>query len=89
MKTLADVISTGKLTDEQHVQLVELLGWRCRQGTKDKLARRLRFPFALKNCGLFSRVIIEDDRESEGIHYIAGQSYPDEIRTLRELILKG
>lgn len=87
MKTLSDVISTGKLTDEQHVQLVELLGWRCRQGTKDILARRLRFPSTLKNYGIFSRVVIDGARE--GVHYIAGQSYPDEIRTIRELILKG
>ena len=64
--------------------LVALLGKRCQDETKGKLYRRLSLVSLMPNYGIYGRVIL-----SPRVSYCAGQSYPDEIRTVRELMLKG
>lgn len=84
--TLSDVINSAgqvQLTDPQIDAFVSLFGARCRQRTKDALRRMIRYPSTLANYGIYSRVSFTES----GCHYCAGQSYPDEIRAVRELIL--
>lgn len=71
------------LSAEQIDKLVALIGHGCRLETKNRLWRRLNALSLMPNYGIYSRV------EINPVHYTAGQSYPDEIRTVRELILKG
>jgi len=71
------------LTTAEQASLVALLGSGCRQKTKGKLASVARWVPDIKNYGIYERVVFEKG----GCGYIAGQSYPDEIRTVRELLL--
>jgi len=73
------------LNQEQQEAILGIIGKRCRQPTKERLARRLALPLALwERYGIYSRMIIED----QSAYYICGQSWHDEMRTLRECILK-
>jgi TnpA family transposase len=72
------------LTDEEIAGVVGLIGFRCSLKTKDILERRLKSISMLSNYGIFGRLIVSPKQ-----HYNAGQSYPDEIRTVRELLIKG
>lgn len=65
--------------------LVELLGKRCRQETKNKLKRNIFYSGNLSNHDIFKRVILRDDQAQ----YCAAQDYPAEIIRVRKLILKG
>jgi len=86
MNTLNDIIEgKAELTFWQYRALCALLGKRCRQDTRARIRRKLEYPRSLPTYGIFNRVHIEEDCVS----YCAGQSYPDEIRTVRNLILKG
>ncbi len=87
--TLSDAITDGiTLSPEQQNELLALLGSKCQQKTKERLARRLALPLSLlANHGLFTRVFLRYDRE--GVHYCAGQDYTSEVRTVRELVLRG
>jgi hypothetical protein len=83
--TLSARKSAGQeLTEAERYALVDLLGGHCKQETKDKLYRRLPHVSLLSSRGIFDRVIL-----SPRVSYCAGQSYPDEIRTVRNLILNG
>lgn len=81
--SLSDVIS-GKhqLTDEQKQSFVDVFGHRCHEQTKTRLWSVITYPSGLDNYGIYNRVMFD----STGCHYVAGQSYPDEIRTVRKLI---
>ena len=87
--TLSDAIRDGiTLSPEQQNELLALLGGGCRKETKARLARRLALPLSLlSNHGIFSRVFLRYDRE--GVTYCAGQSYTDEVRLVRKLVLEG
>lgn len=65
--------------------LVNLLGHRCREETKELLRARLENVDALPSFGIFGRVMLDD----HGPSYCAGQDYPSEIATVRRLILHG
>ena len=83
--SLSDVIyQQDYLSNEQIAELIGIIGYRCRFDTKDKLDRRLQHPALLRNYGIFTRVIV-----SPMVEYVAGQDYTAEIKTVRELILKG
>lgn len=73
------------LTDEQKQDFVDMLGYRCNKQTKAKLLFFINNPSG-KNDSLYERVVFDSSREC--CHYIAGQSYSDEIRTIRKLICK-
>jgi hypothetical protein len=82
------IASTFTLTDEQQSAIFELIGKRCRSATKAKIGRRLELPLSLwpSSYGIFSRLILWDDSTNVP-YYICGQSWTDEMRTLRECIL--
>jgi hypothetical protein len=72
------------LTEKQKDDILSFIGKGCRQATKDKLARRLELPLALWNSyGIYHRITLDDD----GADYVCGQSWTDEMRTLRECFL--
>lgn len=76
---------TSHLSINQQAAILAMVGKGCRQPTKDKLARRLAMPLSLwKDYGIYSRLIQEDNDPCLGFEYICGQSWPDEMRTLRE-----
>lgn len=59
---------------------MSLIGKGCRANTKEKLFLRLQVPLSLwKRYGIYSRVILTDN----DVEYICGQSWNDEMRTLR------
>jgi len=72
------------LSEEEQQSLANLIGKKCRQRTKDNIEFALDIPLSLwRNYGIYGRVMFENGEA----HYVAGQSYPDEIRTVREYIL--
>jgi hypothetical protein len=76
---------TFALTDAQKADILSMIGKGCRENTKSRLARRLELPLSCwERYGIYSRMTLNDD----GANYICGQSWPDEMRTLRECILK-
>jgi hypothetical protein len=75
---------TFSLTEAQKADIVAMVGKGCRSATKDKLARMLNLPLSIwQKHGIYSRVTLDDD----GASYICGQSWPDEMRTLRDCML--
>lgn len=67
--------------------IIEIIGHRCRVKTCMRLRSILTYsPSLIPSYGILDRLT----RDERGVwSYCAGQSYPDEIRTLREIILKG
>ena len=80
--TLKDRIDErAPLADSEVGDLVAMLGSGCQPKTKERLARALhRVPY-VENCGIYGRVHLRP------VSYCAGQSYPDEIRAVRECLL--
>ena len=74
----------NNLTKDDIDQLVDLLGLRLRAANLVKLRRRLESHASLiPSYGILERLT----KEESGWSYCAGQSYPDEIRTVRSIIL--
>jgi hypothetical protein len=72
------------LTEKQKEDIHAMVTKRCRQETKDKVRRRLELPLSLwKSYGIYHRMTLND----KGAEYVCGQSWPDEMRTLRQCIL--
>lgn len=72
------------LTEKQKSDIFSFVGKGCRENTKAKLSRRLDVPLSLwERFGIYSRVVLNDT----GAHYICGQSWNEEMRTLRDCIL--
>lgn len=84
--TLRDLIDAKEsLTDEEADAFVVLFGSRCSAKTKNRLRGMVRYSVSqLPGLGIFERIRIRPT-----VEYVAGQSYQDEIRTVRELIIKG
>lgn len=81
-----DEIIDHFLNDDQIEALVAMIGYRCRRDTKAKLRRRLDRPLSLfHNYGIYGRLIITEN----GCDYHCGQSWDDEMRTLRECIINN
>lgn len=80
------------LTENDISSLTALLGYRCQVKTVRRIESVLTYSASrLPSYGIFSRLTREIEK-STGLKYwsyCAGQSYPDEIRTLRNLILNG
>ena len=75
-----------ELTDQDIEQILKIVGHRCRAKTVNRLESILRYGrHTIPSYGIFHRLI----KFEYGWEYVAGQSYPDEIKTLRECILKG
>jgi hypothetical protein len=73
-----------QLTEDDINQIVALVGHRARFKTKKLIRNVLEYyPSSVRYAGILER-LVKDGNEWE---YIAGQSYPDEIRRVRELII--
>lgn len=86
MKTLSAVIDgRAKLNAQERESLFALLSTRCRAKTKAKLRARIdMLGPACINYGVYGRVLFRDNRAE----YIAGQSWTEERRLLRRLIME-
>ena len=74
----------NKLTEDDIDQLIDLLCNRCRANTINRFRANLSMSTSfIPVYGILNRVTKEDGKWS----YCAGQSYPDEIRTVRKIIL--
>lgn len=73
-----------QLTKDEVDALVEILGYRCLDKTKLRLRRVLSFVPNIVSFGIYYRLML-----SPRIFYCAGQSYPDEIRFIRKLLLEN
>lgn len=72
------------LTEQDIDQIIAIVGHRCRIKTCKRLRSILTYsPSAIENFGIMGRLV----KDGGTWHYCAGQSYPDEIRTVREIIL--
>ena len=77
--------SDYRLTDDAKVAIWKMITKGCSKDTKQRVWNRIDLPLSLwERYGIYSRMIITDD----GADYICGQSWTDEMRTLRECILK-
>ena len=75
-----------ELTEQDIDQIVSILGYRCRVKTVNDIRRRLEyFPSSIPSYGILERLM----KEPTGWQYFAGQSYTDEIKTVRKIILEG
>lgn len=76
----------NQLSEQDIDQIIEIVGHRCRIKTCNRLRSILTYsPSLVPTYGILERLT----KENGGWSYCAGQSYPDEIKTLREIILKG
>ncbi len=75
-----------QLTEKDIDEILTIVGYRCRVNTINKLGARLTYsPSTIPNYGILERLT----KDSYGLwSYCAGQSYTDEIRTIREIFLK-
>ena len=82
-ESLSDRISKNLPLSESEIESgVELFGKRCKTRTKNSIRWALMSVPKIRSYGIFNRVHIENGKMS----YCAGQSYPDEIRTVRECL---
>lgn len=71
------------LTESEADSLYFLFSKGCRQHTKGRLRSVISFIPSIPNYGIYSRIMFGNGVVS----YCAGQSYPDEITTVRNLLL--
>jgi hypothetical protein len=84
MKQLSFNDLKTELTENDIDQIIGILGRRCREKTKNRLRSILTYsPSMVDSVGILERLIKEEGKW----FYIAGQSYPEEIRIVRECIL--
>ncbi len=91
--TLSDVIQhRSTLTDEQKEAFLDVFGKGCRAKRKASLRNAINkvgvYPSdCFDSWGIYNRVCFY--QEAPFCRYVAGQSYPDEVRTVREAFTKG
>lgn len=86
MKQLSFNELKTQLTESDIDQIVEIVTHRCRARTTNRVRSILTYsPSLIPSYGILSRLLKENNRWS----YVAGQSYPDEIKTVRNIILNG
>lgn len=75
------------LTEQDIDQIINIVGHRCRVKTCNRLRSILTYsPSLIPEYGIIDRLI----RDEKGRwQYFAGQSYTDEIKTVRDVILNG
>jgi len=75
------------LTENDINQIVSIVCRKCRVDTYRLVRSILTYhPSSIPHYGILERLTKEPDGTW---FYCAGQSYPDEIRTVREIIIKG
>lgn len=78
--------SRETLTDDDRDQIIAIITKGCRLKNTMRIRSILTYSaLSLKHQGIYERII----KDNGNWRYIAGQSYTDEIKTVRELILKG
>lgn len=84
--SLSTYISENKPLSENDIdQIMVIVSHRCRIKTCQRLRFTLNHIHECKNYGIYSRLVKENGKWT----YICGQSWNDEMRTLRECILCG
>lgn len=82
--TLSKRISQGKpLSEQERESALMILSKGCRSKTVNMLRYALSYVPNVPNYGIYDRVHISNGN----VDYCAGQSYPDEIRTVRNLLI--
>ena len=72
------------LTKEEKESLYSLLSYGCREKTKNRLYNIIvKYGMIYNHYGIYDRVTFYNGKAQ----YTAGQSYPDEIRVVRDCIL--
>jgi hypothetical protein len=76
-----------QLNESDIEQIIIIVTYRCGGKTRDRVRSILTYsPSLISEYGILDRLIKDD----KGIwQYFAGQSYIDEIRTVRKIILNG
>lgn len=83
-KTFNDIKT--QLTESDIDAIVSIVGYRCRIKTVNRIRSILTYsPSLIPSYGIFERLW----KDEKGWEYCAGQSYTDEIKTLRDCILNG
>lgn len=76
-----------QLTESDIDAILAIIGKGCREKTRNRLRSILTYAKStIPAYGIFNRLYRDD---AGAWDYCAGQSYTDEIRTLRECILNG
>ncbi|MHC4310847.1 MAG: hypothetical protein ACYSW3_00065 [Planctomycetota bacterium] len=82
-ESLSDRIYDKRRLNKSEIEaLVKIFGYRCRARTKRDLEIVLGFVPNIRNYGIYRRVILKPT-----ITYHCGQSWNDEMRTVRNCIL--
>ena len=80
-----------KLTEQDINEIIAIVGYRCRIKTLNRLRSILTYsPSSIGNYGIYDRLMKEESPTKPGVYgwfYCAGQSYTDEIRTVKDCIL--
>jgi len=76
----------AEISESERLQITEILTKRCSQKTKNRMYGLVMYDLETlyQNISWFDRVYIRDGKA----HYNAGQSYPCEIRAIRNEILR-
>lgn len=74
------------LSEEEIKQCVDLLGKRCKQDTKNRIKWQLQYVPHIEPVGIYRRVMITSKHDI-GVHYVAGQDYPTELKTVRKALI--
>jgi hypothetical protein len=86
MKQLNFNNQRNNLSKDDIDSILNLITYKCRIKTVTLLRSILTYsPSSIPQYGILERLMKDDGKW----HYVAGQSYADEIRTVRELILNG
>ena len=87
--SIHELIKRDAMTEPLRESLYALLASGCRQKNRELLQRRIWNHLGmLPHYGILDRLHVNMTRNADEFHYCAGQSYTDEIRTVREIFLK-
>jgi hypothetical protein len=70
------------LTDEEKESMYQVFSYRSHKKSRERLWSCIKYGI-YNNYGIYERVVFINGK----CRYIAGQSYPDEIRLVRNLII--
>lgn len=86
--TLENRISADVGFESSEIEALEslLCKW-CQPQTRSAFRQRLQTGLS-QSFGIYGRVVFDSKDERFPVEYVAGQSYPDEVRRVRELIIR-
>lgn len=88
--TLENRISADVELESSEIEALEsLFCKRCQPRTRSAFRQRLQAGLS-QSFGIYGRVVFDskDEKGQPAVEYVAGQSYPDEVRRVRELIIR-